>query len=179
MKLKTVLYLLLIVLVTNGSSCVNDGFLVAVDFPIQSTYNINAGPNTAFAGSKVVQLTGQLASSYQNNIKNARYYDIRVSVSGPYAGSMSGSCFVNNVKLLDFSGLWSDFTTPQSLLGGSTHVTPQTAGTNELLRVLNSLSINPAATVTLTSSGNVSQGPVPAGLSVTVIIYAQVDSQVK
>jgi hypothetical protein len=184
MKIKTLLYLLLVVLVTNGSSCVNDGFLIAVDFPIQSTFNINAGPSTAFGGTVTVKVTDQLGSAYRDNIKNVRYFDIRVAVSGAYTGSMSGSCFVknslgNNVKFLDFSGLWSDFTTPQTILGGSTHVTPQTAGTTELMNILNSLSYNPQASAVLSASGNVSQGPVPAGLSVTVTIYAQADSQVK
>ena len=179
MKIKTLLYLLLVVLVTIGASCVNDGFLIAVDFPIQSTYNINAGPNTGFGGTVTVKATDKLGTAYQDNIKNVRYFDIRVAVNGAYTGSVSGSSFVNGKKLLDFSGLWSDFSTPQSLLGSSTHITPQAAGTTELVNVLNSLSTKPQATVVLSANGNVSQGPVPAGLSVTVTIYAQADSQVK
>lgn len=179
MKIKTFLGLLLVVLVTSGASCVNDGYLIAVDFPIQSSYGINPGPNTSFGGAVIATVSDQLGSSYRNNVQNVRYYDIRVGVNGAYAGSVTGSCFVNNVKLLDYSGQWSDFLTPQSLLGGSPHVTPQTAGINELVRVLNSLPVNPAATMTLSSTGNMSQGPVPAGLSVTVTILAQADTQIK
>jgi hypothetical protein len=179
MKIKTLLYLLLVVLVTNGSSCVNDGFLIAVDFPIQSTYSINPGPNTNFGGAVTVKVTDQLGAAYKDNIKNVRYFDIRVSTSGTYAGSTSGSCFVNGTKFLDFSGLWSDFATPQSLLGSSTHITPQAAGTTAIMNLLSSLSYNPQATAVLSASGNVSQGPVPAGLSITVTVYAQADSQVK
>lgn len=179
MNLKILLSLLFVVLVTSGASCVNDGFLIAVDFPIQSTYNINAGPNTNFGGAVTVKVTDQLGTEYQNNIKNVRYFDIRVSMAGSYSGSTSGSCFINGKKFLDFSGLWSDFATPQSLLGSSPHITPQTVGATEILNVLNSLSYNPQATAVLSASGNMSQGPVPAGLSVTVTIYAQADTQVK
>jgi hypothetical protein len=179
MKIKTLLCLLFVVLVTNGASCVNEGFLVAVDFPVQTTFNINPGSNTAFGGAVVVKIADQLGSAYQANVAKVRYYDIRVGVSGMYSGSVNGSCFVNGAKLLDFSGQWADFTTPQSLLGSSTHVTPQTTGSNLLLSILNSLDTNPNATLTLSSSGNMSQGPVPAGLAVIVTIYAQADSQVK
>lgn len=179
MNLKILLALLLVALVTNGASCVNDGFLIAVDFPIRSTYNINAGPNTAFGGQVIVKVSEQLGSSYRNNLQSARYYDIRVSMSGAYAGNVSGTAYINSQRLLDYSGQWLDFETPQSLLGGSPHVIPQTAGINELVRILNSLQANPEATITLSSTGNMSQGPVPAGLSVTVTIYAQADTQVK
>jgi len=179
MNTKIVLFFLFAVLATTGSTCINDGFQVAVNFPLTYCGNIIAGSNPAFSGSQTIKISDQVGEAYRDNIKNGRYYDVRVRVNGPYAGSVSGSGYVNGLKLLDFSGQWSDFLTPQSLLGSSTHVTPQAAGSAELLRVLNSLATNPNATITLSANGSVSQVPVPAGLSVCIDIYAQVDSEVQ
>ena len=179
MNTKIILFFLFVALATTGSTCINDGFQVAVNFPITYCGNINAGSNLAFGGSQSIKISDQIGSAYRDNIKNARYYDVRVRVNGAYTGSVSGSGYINGLKLLDFSGQWADFLTPQSLLGSSTHVTPQAAGSAELLRVLNSLTANPNATITLSASGSVSQAPVPAGLSVCIDIYAQADTEVK
>jgi hypothetical protein len=178
MKTKIVLCFLFVGLMTTGASCVNENAVVSVDFPVNYQYAINPGPNTTFNQSQTVIVTDQVAASYRDKIKNARYYDVRVWVSGAYTGSVTGSGYINNIKLLDFSGLWSDFSTPQSLLGNSTHITLQPQGKAELLRILGLVSSSPQTTLTGSAIGSVSQGPVPSGLSIHIDIYAQADSQI-
>jgi len=185
MKTKILLVFLLGILATTGSTCINDGFLVAVNLDIPACYAIKAGPTLSWTPSDpgqpvVIRLADQIDASYLDKIKNARYYDLKVSVMGAYSGSVSGICYINNIPLLTFSGTWADFATPQSLLGNSPHITAQATGVAELVRVLNLFKANTAVTVSMSSSGSLSgQSPVPAGLSVCLDILAQVDAEVK
>ncbi|MFN0156559.1 MAG: hypothetical protein ACKVRP_00640 [Bacteroidota bacterium] len=180
MKMKLVLFCILISLATMGSDCINEGFIVTVDLPLEGCYDINAGSNLSFGGSQVYVLEDEIESTYRDDIQAARYYDIRVSVVGTYNGSVDGVARINGIDLLDYQGNWSDFATPQSLLGSSTHITPNAAGINELISILNSLPDPGNTTVTLSSSGTLAgQNPVPSGLSVCIEVLAQVDSQVE
>jgi len=184
MKTKVFLVFLLGILATTGSDCINDGFLVAVNLDIPACYAIKSGPNpswtTSDPGPVIVRLSDQIDESYLNKIKNARFYDLKVSVKGTFNGSVSGTAYINNIPLLTFNGAWSDFATAQSLLGNSTHVTSQANGITELVRVLNLFKTNTAQTVSLSSNGSLAdQLPVPEGLSVCLEILAQVDAEVQ
>jgi hypothetical protein len=178
MKTKIVLCFLFAALATMGANCVNEDALVSVNFPVGHTFNINPGPTTTFDESKTIVVAEEVPEVYRNKIKNARYYDVRLWVSGAYSGSVTGSAYVNGVKLMDFSGSWADFTTPQSLLGSSPRIILQAAGKAELVRVLAAVTQNPMTILTLRGVGSVSQGPVPAGLSVRIEIDAQADSEI-
>lgn len=180
MKMKLVLAGLLIVLLNTGSSCINDGFLVPVNLPISKTWNINKGTNTHFSGSATaIVIANQLDASYKDKVKSARYYDIRVSVGGPYTGSVtSGVVTINGTKLFDFHGTWDQLKTPQSLLGSSPLITANTPGITVLVNALNSFVANPSTQVTLASSGDLSTAPNVDGMTLTVELLAQVDAQV-
>lgn len=184
MKMKLVLAALLIVLLNTGSSCINDGFLVAVNLPISHTWSINGGNTTTFNGGITqVALANQIDESYRDKVKGARYYDIRVSVGGTYSGNVTGTAYIgttqsSRVPLLTFSGSWADFQTPQSLLGSSSHIAPQGAGVALLVSQLNAFATNNSVVVYLSADGSLSQPPVPNGLTLTVEILAQVDAQV-
>jgi hypothetical protein len=186
MKTKILLLFILGILATTGSTCINDGFLVAVNLPLTASFSIREGNNLAWTISDpgqpvVVTLKNQIDDSYVDHVKNVRYYDLKVGVSGAYTGSISGICYINNLPLLTFSGTWKQFAdTTQSLLGSSTHITPQASGLAELLRVLNVFRTTPTTTASFSSSGSLSgQSPVPAGLKVNLEILAQVDAEVK
>jgi hypothetical protein len=184
MKMKLVLAALLVVLVTTGSTCINDSILVAVNLPISATWAINGGNNPNFSGSTTtVGLASLIDASYTDKIQKARFYDIRVSVAGAYSGNVNGTASIgttqgNMVPLLTFNGSWANFQTPQSLLGSSPYITPQPAGVAVLVSQLNAFTSNPQTIVYLSANGSVSQAPVPNGLTVTVEIFAQVDAQV-
>jgi len=180
MKAKIVLSALLVYLVTTGSSCIKDTFLVTVNFPFSGCYSINPGNDPDFGGFTVVNLREQVPASFRDDIRAARYYDIRVWTTGSYSGDVTGTAFINGVPMLTYSGAWSDFSTPQSLLGSSPYVTPQTPGLLELARVLLEFATaNPEVTLTLSSSGAVSEVPVPDGLEVCVEVLTQGDAEVK
>ena len=185
MKTKILLVFLLGILATTGSTCINDGFLVAVNLPISACFNIKSGSNLSWTPSDpgqpvIIKLSDAIDGSYVDKIKNARYYDMQVTVHGAYAGSVSGFAYINGKPLLSFQGQWSDFATPQSLIGSSTHITPQTAGVAELVAMLNQFKTNASTSMSLTSNGSLSgQSPVPSGLSFCFEILAQVDAQVQ
>jgi len=180
MKTKALLLLLLGVLATTGSTCINDGFLIAVNLPMSGCFAINPGPNLNFSGSVTIRLSEQIDVSYIDDISSVRYYDIRVSTLGTYTGSVSGIGYINNIPLVTYSGQWSDFATPQSLLQNSPRIQTQQAGLNEVLRVLNQFKTDPNTSAVLSSTGSLAgQSPVPAGLSVCIEILAQVDVKVQ
>jgi hypothetical protein len=178
MKAKIVLAALLVYLVTTGSSCIKDTFLVVVNFPFSGCYAINPGDDPDYAGGTVVTLRDQVPSSFADDIRSARYYDIRISTTGTYSGNVSGTAAINGIVMLTYSGAWSDFSTPQSLLGSSPYISPRTPGLLELARVLAEFPTNPAVTLTLSSSGSVSNVPVPDGLQVCVEVLTQGDAEV-
>ena len=181
MKTKALLLLLLGILATTGSTCINEGFLVSVNLPISACFAINPGPSTSYDGTVAIKLADQIDASYIDEIQTVRYYDIRVSNQGTYADSVvNGRAFINNILLLTYAGKWSDFATPQSLLQNSTLIQVQAAGLNELVRVLNQFKTDATTTLYLRSTGRLTGAPpVPAGLSVCVEILAQVDAKVQ
>lgn len=179
MKNRMLLLCLVIGLSTVSYNCINEDFLVAVDLPFEGCYHINPGPDLDFEGSVTLMLEDELDESLQENITGARYYDIQVKALGTYNGSVSGVARINGIDLLMYSGKWSDFYTPQSLLGSSPYITPVQAGVDELLRVLASIPAPGTTTVTQSSIGSLSgPSPVPSGLSVCIEILAQVDATI-
>jgi hypothetical protein len=170
---------------TLGSSCINSPFLVSVNVePLSGCYPINAGGNLTFGGVTDLRLDSLVDASYTDKIKDARFYDIRVHVSGTYGGTVVGVGYINGIPLLNYGSgangtaptLWSNFATPQSLLGSSPYIRAQSAGIVELIRVLRT---RPLPRVVLSSNGSLAgQSPVPAGLEVCVEVYAQADAEV-
>jgi hypothetical protein len=181
MKTKLLLVALFVAMTTTGFECFNDPIIVSIDLtPFSKCYDINPGPNPSYNGIATIDPNTLMDESYRDKVVDARVYDITVQVGGTFSGSVTvGQVFINDFLLLSYSGTWAEFSTPQSLLGGSTHVTPQSAGVQELIRVLKQKPIPP---VTLRSSGTlvgVGVPPVPAGLSVCVNVYAQADGDIK
>lgn len=181
MKTKALLLLLLGVLATTGSTCINDGFLIAVNMPLPGCYDINEGSNPVYDGTIKIRLADQIDVSYIEDISAVRYYDIRVSTKGTYKDSVTnGIGYINNIELVRYAGLWSDFATPQTLLQNSPHMQVQQAGLAELVRVLEQFKTDPETVVFLRSGGRLTgPPPVPDGLTVCIEILAQVDVKVQ
>jgi hypothetical protein len=179
MKTKIVLVALFVALATMGFDCINDNFLVSVNIKgISGTYNINPGNNLSFDGStQPIDANTYLDKDYSDEIKDVRIYDIRLSTIGAYTGNINGTAqvIVNGVStnLLGYSGSWSTFNTPQSLLTSS-FLSRSAGGVATLVKAIQN-----KQAVTLRGFGTLSQGPVPSGLSVKIEVFGQVDAQVK
>jgi hypothetical protein len=185
MKAKIVFAAVLLALATHGSSCIREGFLIPVNLTINQCYAINSGPVGSFDQSATILLSPLIDESFRGNIKGARFYDIKVSTTGSYSGTVVGQVYVNGVLLLLFGGgannttavPWSTFSTPQSLLGSSQYVKAQSAGVTALVSALNRLVNDDYASVTLRVAGTTSGAAVPSGLSVCFQVLAQADAE--
>jgi hypothetical protein len=185
MKAKIVFAAVLLALATHGSSCIREGFLIPVNLTINQCYTVNSGPAGSFDQSATILLSPLIDESFRGNIKGARFYDIKVSTTGAYNGTVVGQVYVNGVLLLSFGGgannatavSWSTFSTPQSLLGSSQYVKAQSAGVTTLVSALNRLVNDDYASVTLRVTGTTSGATVPSGLSVCFQVLAQADAE--
>jgi hypothetical protein len=178
MKVRIVLLAVVVLFATGGWDCFNENINVPVDVKFSAAYPINAGQNLTFGGTKSIVVRESVKESFRDDISQGRLYDIQVRATGTYNGSVAGSAAVNGVTFLTYSGNWSDFSEWQSLLGKSTHITPQAAGVNELATVLKNLS--PYDIVYLSGGGTLSgQSPVPGGLAVEIQVLGQADAKIK
>jgi len=181
MKAKLLIAASFVALATMGFDCINDPLIVSVSLdPFSHCYQINPGPNVNYGGQTIIDPNTLMDDSYRDKVEDARVYDITVQSTGSFSGTVSnGIVTINGVPILTYSGSWSDFSTPQSLVRRSSHIQKNNAGIQELLR---SLRQRPLLPDTLGASGTLSGGgvpPVPAGLGVCVNIYAQIDANIK
>ncbi len=185
MKARIVFAGILVALSTQGSSCIREGFLIPVNLPIDHCYSLNAGPAGSFNLSTTIPLSPLLDETFRGSIKAVRFYDIKISTAGTYAGTFVGQVFVNNVLLLSIGGgagnatpvSWSALSTPQSLLGSSPYVKASPAGVTALVSALNQLVNDNNTSITLRAAGTTAGGAVPAGLSVCLEVLAQADAE--
>jgi hypothetical protein len=78
---------------------------------------------------------------------------------------------VNGAAFLSYTGAWSAFATPRSILGTGSPITLNTAGVTALRNA-----IVARQDVTLAGGGTLSASPVPA-LQLIIKVYAQVDAE--
>jgi len=180
MKAKVFLVCLVAAFATLGSTCVNENIQVPLNVALADSFKINPGSNLNYSGDTLIVMEDLVEEAFRQNITAARFYDIRVWVTGTYNGSVVGGVVtINNLPLLNYAGPWDSFKKPQSLLGKSPLITVSTPGYNELMRVLNQFPSNPKLTVLLASTGLLSgQSPVPAGLMVHYEILTQADADI-
>jgi hypothetical protein len=181
MKTKIVLLALFVALATMGFECINSPITVALNIdPFSKCFDINPGPNTTYSGTAIIDPKGLIDDNYEDKIKDVRIYNITVRATGTFTGNVAnGVVTINGTPILTYSGTWANFSTEQSILGGSAFIHPQVAGIRELIRILK---LRPLQSVTLASTGTLTGGgvpPVPAGLGVCVNIYAQIDGSVE
>jgi hypothetical protein len=168
--LKRAALALVIGVATMGSDCINDPFLISLNLQeLEVTVNIPAGTTTTFNGSRVVAAAEYLDSGF-GSLQNARVYDITVQGIGTYTGTVTGTASVNGTTILSYTGPWSQFATPQSLLSAS-GLTLNAAGVTALRNA-----VAAQQNVTVAGSGTVSASPVPA-LQLVIRIYGQIDAE--
>jgi hypothetical protein len=165
----------LIAITTMGEQCFtfNDDGVIAVNVDdVSGTYNITTGA-LQFANPNrcVTKFPSDYLDQDFNSLKGARVVDVTVQTIGTFSGTVSGgSISINNTQLVSYSGAWSTFNTQQSLLT-STALTRNQAGVNAFIAAVTA---NPQQPVIVCVDGTFSSAA-PAGLSVKVTVFAQID----
>jgi len=142
MKAKILLVGLVVFLATSGSTCINDTIIYPLDLKLPADFTVN--PGSTYNSSVYVLLDTLVDEQYREDIKDARFYDIQIFVSGTYTGTVSGNASIRwgnmatSQVVCTYSGPWSAFQTPQSILSGSPYITPVTAGMNSFRDFLKS-----------------------------------------
>ena len=194
MKARILLLALLAAVMTYGSSCINEGFLIPVNLSINNCYLVTSTTIGLINTSpKSFALSTLIDESFRDNIKGARYYDIRVSSTGNFTGNIVGTVSVSSPQsptqqvLLYVGGganntnpvPWSTFSTPQTLLGASPYVRTSAAGVGVLVAALDRMVTDSNTSITLYVTGQTSGATsLPSGLSVCVEILGQVDARI-
>lgn len=170
MKAKLVIGLLVVALTTMGFDCVNDNVLVSVNVTgLTATLSLNPG-GTSFDVTRTITASDYLDVGFSDiNLNSFRVYDIHVTTIGTFAGTVNAQVLVNGAEVLSFSGPWSGFNTPQSLVS-SQLITRNPAG---MLTLLNA--IRNRQDVQIRARGSASQA-LPSGLAVRIEVLAQVDA---
>jgi hypothetical protein len=166
-------------LATTGATCINEDITIPVNVPpMTASIPLGSGSTTSFNGTVTLAVGSLIGDEYLGNVSGGQVYDIKISVTGNYAGGKvnASTATVNGKTLCTFAGDWSAFKSAQSLLGGSTLITTNAAGVDELVKIFTQGSAS--TTFTVGATGSVAPSPVPTGLQLIVEVYAQANTRV-
>lgn len=156
-----------------GATCfsVTDPLVVTLNVKdIKSTYNVTAGAVNFNSPPNCVTRNAADYIDSKYDVQGAHFVDATVQTVGTFnANIVGGTITVNGTTLATYSGPWSTFNTPQSILTSSVLVR-NPAGVTVLLDAIRN-----RGTVTFCDNGAFSSAA-PAGLQVLTTIYAQVDA---
>jgi len=161
-----------VAMTTMGSTCISvtDPLLITLNVKdIHDTYDITPGTVNFNNPPRCIvrNPNDYLDSGY--DVSGVHLVDATVQTAGVFAGSVIGGVItVNGTTLATYSGPWSDFNTPQSILT-STLLVRNAAGVTALLDAIQN-----GQTLTICDGGQFSSAA-PAGLQVLTTIFAQVD----
>ena len=163
MKTKMLLGLLVVMIPLMGFDCVNDPIIVALNLkPFNATYVINPGSNNSpYSGTTTIDPTSLYDNSY--TLTGVSVYNLTVQTAGPQdLGTCSGTVTITSSgtthTLFTYSGPWTAFNTPQSLLTSS-YITRDAAGVSQLIQaVQNKDQITFGGTASITFSGQINSG---------------------
>ncbi|MBL0172246.1 MAG: hypothetical protein IPP90_16280 [Gemmatimonadaceae bacterium] len=169
---KTHLLLATATMIVMGAKCfsITDPLVVTLNVKdIKQTYNITAGAVNFNNPPNCVTKTASDYIDSKYEVQGARFVDATLQTVGAYTGNIvSGAVTVNGTTVVTYSGPWTSFNTPQSILTSSLLVR-NPAGVSVLLNAIQN-----KGSITLCDGGQFSSAA-PSGLSVLTAIYAQVD----
>jgi len=178
MKMKILALLVIAALPLMAFDCITDPSKINISLkssPLSVTFPINPGTSTTYGGTAPPV---NPASIFDNNytVTGLSIYDITVQTVGTEnLGAGSGNVYVKvgtagiTTLLFTYTGTWTQFNTPQSLLTSSA-ITLNPAGGNEIVRALNA---QPPLTVTFSAAGTVTTAPTKTGDALTVSVLMQ------
>lgn len=169
-----ILTMLMVTLLTMGSSCVNEGFVIAVNVPISKCNTFTANSNSYDSGPQSVDLASIVGESFSGKLSQARLYDIKLTYIGPYTGNVSGSVYIGATKVVDYAGPASSFVGGRSLLTSPTLFSNLNAAP-----LLTALATRPLPVVTIRNTASFTPAPTPGTQhTLCVDILAQADGTV-
>jgi len=174
MKSRILALAVIVLFATGGWECFNEDIIIPVDVKLPATFNINPSSATSFNQGTTIRVGDYIDETVEDNVQGGRLVDVQVWIVGTYGGTVSGTASINGQPLLTFNGTGANFSTPQSLLGKSTYITPVTAGVTELNNLLKT--VTPNTLVQVSAVGTLSTA-VTTPITVYVTIITQVDSQ--
>jgi hypothetical protein len=183
MKAKIILGLLVAGLMANGSSCINDPFIVPLNAPLKYCDASNPGGAWGDDPPATVLVIDQIPEAYRDNVVGARLVDVVVYAVNPNPSAVvngDAGIYVNGVyqRVVSFQGTGADFAVRRSLLKDqSPLIVADPAGITALEALITEFIKNPETTfATVYSKGTVS--PAVSGQEVCVEILVQVDGEV-
>lgn len=155
---------------------ITDPFVVAVNVKdIKNTYNVTPG-TTNFDPGCITKNTSDYIDSNFDVAGGGQLVDIIVQTNGAFAGNITngqvriGGSVQSLQTLVTYSGPWTAFNTPQSLIQNNVTMTLNPAGVTTLLSLIENTS-----PIVICHGGAFSQAA-GAGMSIDVSIFAQVNA---
>ena len=183
MKAKIILGLVVVGLMANGSSCLNDPFIVPLNAPLKHCEVSNPGQTWGDDPPTTVYILGQIPDDYQDLIVGARLVDVVVyATNAAPTDSVNGEAGIvtpgGYQRVVTFRGNGKDFSQRRSLLKDqSPFIASDSVGVASLNALIEQFIANPQNTfVTIDSRGIVL--PTSTGHEVCVEILVQVDAEV-
>jgi hypothetical protein len=183
MKAKIILGLLVVGLMANGSSCLNDPFIVPLNAPLKYCDATNPGGSWGDDGPVTVPIIGLIPESYQDAVVGARLVDVVVYAVNPDTGARvtgDAGIYVGGVyrRVVSFDGTGAQFAERRSLLRDqSPLITADPTGIAALENLITQFINNPQTTTAIVfSQGTVS--PPVQNQEICVEILVQVDGEV-
>ena len=183
MKAKIILGLVVVGLMANGSSCLNDPFIVPLNAPLKHCEVSNPGQTWGDDPPTTVYVLGEIPEDYQDLVVGARLVDIVVyATNAAPTDSVNGEAGIVTAggyqQVVTFRGNGRDFSQRRSLLQDQSPLIASNAiGVDSLKAVIDRFVANPENTfVTIDSRGIVL--PTSTGHEVCVEILVQVDAEV-
>jgi hypothetical protein len=149
---------------------ITDPFVVSVNVDdVTGVYDVD--PNTVSFDPSCTTKNPEdyIDQNYELESGGGRLVDITVQTVGTFAGDVvGGEATINGTTLVTYSGAWSTFSTPRSILTASSPLVRNPAGVSALLSAIQN-----GQPITICHDGAFSE-PTPDGLSIVVKVYAQV-----
>ena len=174
MHTRMIIAALLVALTTMGFDCFNDDPEVAINLdPFNQCYFVNTGTSHDYGGSTVIDSKTLYDQSY--TLTGAGLYDLTVQTVGTDLGTVTSGTVTFSVgsgppiQLATYSGTWTDFSSPQSVLT-SPHVQLISTGILMLAQA-----VVDKDSVTLTGAGTIQTIP-PTSTESSVCVNAFVQA---
>ena len=155
---------------------ITDPFVVAVNIKdIRNTYNVAPGTVTFDPGCITKNPADYIDDNF-NIASGGQLVDIIVKTNGAFAGNINtgqirvGGSLQSLQTLATYSGPWTAFNTPQSLIQNNVTMTLNQTGVNTLKSLIENVS-----NIVICHGGAFSQAAT-AGMSIDVTIFAQVNA---